>query len=258
MLDIAGRRADFHALHTEGYFLLPTASDAPGAKRLEALGFAGFASSNDRLAYVLGKEQGRLTRDEVLGHLRLLVDATELPVNADFGSGFAANMADLITNVRLAIDTGIEALTVNDAADNEFDSPQHAIARIRASRDAIAASGVEVLLVVRSEGLGDGRADLGETIERLVAYANAGADVVCTPGLSQPDAIRAVVRAVAPKAVDIPLMKSGLRAAELGDLGVRRISVGDWFAGAPAASFERLAQRFIEFGDLSLDGCPAP
>jgi 2-methylisocitrate lyase-like PEP mutase family enzyme len=105
--------------------------------------------------------------------------------------------------------------------------------------------------VGRSEGLLIGRASLDDTIERLVAYSNAGADVLCAPGLSEPDTIRAVVEAVAPKAVDVQLMKPGMRAVELGDLGVRRISVGDSFAEAARASFERVAQQFIDFGDLS-------
>jgi 2-methylisocitrate lyase-like PEP mutase family enzyme len=257
MLDIAARRADFRALHNEGYFLLPTAWDVSGAKRLEVLGFAGLASSNTSLAWLLGREDGHVTRDEVLKHLRVLVNATELPVNADFGSGFAAKTAELMTNVRLAIDTGVEALTITDAIGNELYSPRHAIARIQASRDAIAASGVEVLLVGRSEGLAIGRAGLNETIGRLVAYADGGADVLCAPGLSQPNAIRTVVEAVAPKAVDVALAKPGMTAVELGNLGVRRISVDDSIAAATRASFERFTQRFIEFGDLTLDGSPA-
>lgn len=257
MLGIAGRRADFRALHKEGYFLLPSAWDSRGARCLEALGFAGLASSNVSLAWTLGRDDGRVTRDEVLAHLRLLVNATETAVDADFGTGFAADAKELAVNVGLAIDTGIAALSIRDGMGRELHDIRHAAIRIQACRDAIAMSGADVLLVGRSDAFLIGHSSVGATIERLVAYSESGADILCAPGLSEPDDIRAVVEAVEPKPVDVRLMKPGMTAAELGELGVRRISVGDYLAEASWASFERMAQQFIDYGSLPPRICDA-
>lgn len=256
MLDIGERRADFRGLHEEGYFLLPTAWDIGSAKRLEAMGFAGLASSSRSLAWTLGRDNGHVTRDEVLAHLRLLVNATEVAVHADFESGFAERPAELTTNVRLAIDTGIASLSLTDRVGRELDGLGHAVGRIQAARDAIARSGADVLLVGCSEGLRTERASVHRTIERLVAYSKAGADILCAPGLSEPAAIRALVEAVSPKAVDVQLMKPGTTAAQLGELGARRISVGDSFAEASWATFQQVAQHFIDFGDLQRKPSP--
>jgi len=237
-------------LHEAGYFLLPTAWDIGTARRLETMGFAGLASSNVSLAWALGREDGQATRDEVLAHLRQLVAATELPVNGDFGSGFAANTKELMENVRLAIDTGVAALSINDAVGTELYDLQEAAAHVQASREAMGGSGADVLLVGRCEGLVLGHTSVDDAIERLVAYSKAGADVLCAPGLSDLAAIAATVEAVAPKAFDVQRTKPGIRAAVLGELGVRRISVGDCFAAAYWSGFERVAQRFIDYGDL--------
>jgi len=223
LLNIAARRTDFGALHAEGYFLLPTAWDLGSARRLEAMGFAALATSNTSLAYALGRDDGHITRDEVLAHLRLLVSATEIAVNADFGSGFATDAAELRQNIRLAIDTGIAGLSIKDGAGDGLDDPQQTVARIRIARDVITRSGADVLLVGRSEGPPIGRASVNDTIERLVAYSKAGAGVLCASGLSRLADVSAVVEAVAPKPVDVQVT-SGMRAAELGDLGVRRIT----------------------------------
>jgi 2-methylisocitrate lyase-like PEP mutase family enzyme len=257
ILDIEARRAEFHSLHEVGYFLLPTAWDAGSAKRLEMLGFSGFSSSNVSLAWALGREDGRVTRDEVLTHLRQLVDATEIAVNGDFGFGFATGATELMANVQLAIDTGVAALSIRDVVDAELSDLQEAVTRIQASRDAISTTGADVLLVGRSEGFLLGRASVDDTIERLVAYSEAGADVLCAAGVSDMAAIRTIVEFVAPKPVDVELTKPGVRAALLGELGVRRISVGDSFARASWASFGRVAQQFTDFGDLLPERFPA-
>lgn len=120
LLDIAARRADFRALHDEGYFLLPTAWNAGGAKRLEALGYAGFATTMSIQSLTLGRDVRDLTRDDVLSHMRQLVDATEIAVNADYGFGFATNPAELIDNVHMAIDTGVAALAITDRIGGEL------------------------------------------------------------------------------------------------------------------------------------------
>lgn len=257
MLDIAARRADFHALHEEGYFLLPTAWDLGSARRLEAMGFAGFWTSAVSLAWALGRDDGQVTRDEVLAHLRRLVGATEMAVNADFGFGFAIDAPQLMTNMRLAIDTGVAAVSVTDRRSKDLFDQQQAAARIAACREAIAQSGAEVLLVGRADGLMVGQG-IDATIERLITYSKAGADVLMALGLSDFDEIRAVVEAVAPKAVDIQLTKPGIRAADLGELGVRRISVDDSLASAAWACFTRSAQHFIDYGDLPAEALATP
>jgi 2-methylisocitrate lyase-like PEP mutase family enzyme len=256
MLDIAARRADFRTLHEEGYFLLPTAWDLGSAKRLEATGFAAFATSTASLAWALGRDDGQVARDEVLAHLRRLVNATEVAVNADFASGFATDGAELMANVRLAIDTGIAAISINDDLGTELSDLQQAIGRIQVCREAISQSGAGVLLVGRAK-LMIGRATADQTIKRLLAYSRAGADVLCASGFSELVEIKALVETVAPKPVDVQLTRPGIRAAELGELGVRRISVDDSIAEASWACFERAAQHFIDFGDLSQEGFSA-
>ena len=255
-VSISARRADFRALHAEGHFLLSTVGNVRRAKHLEWLGFAGLASSNVDLARALGRGDGRVTCEEVLPFLRQLVDATEIAVSADFGAGFSAHPKELSANVRLAIDTGIAGLSITDVEDGVLYPRRQAAEHVHAAREAIDQSNVEVLLVGRTEGLRQGRASLDDIIGRLMAYADAGADMLCAPGLDDADAIRAVIEAVAPKPVEVQLMKPGLRAIELGALGVRRISVGDGLSGNSWGDFERAAQRFIDFGELMPEGAP--
>lgn len=255
-LDLAARRADFRAMHTEGYFLLPNPWDVGSAKRLEALGYSALASTSAGLAWSLGRDDGQVTRDEVLAHLRQLVNATDLPVNADFEAGFADRPEDVGANVRLAIDTGIAGLSIEDRTGGELYDLPLAIERIRASREAINASGADVLLVGRSEGFLVGRTNVDATIERLTAYADAGADVLYAPGVSDPAVIKAIVDAVAPKPVNILLVSPAMKAAELGELGVRRISVGGFLAHAAWTGFTDAARQFIETGDLPQGSFP--
>lgn len=256
-LDLAARRADFRALHMEGYFLLPNPWDTGSAKRLEALGFPALASTSAGLAWSLGRDDGQVTRDEVLDHLRVLVNATELPVNADFEAGFADRPEEVAANVRLAVDTGIAGLSIEDRTGGELYDLALAIERIRASREAINASGADVLLVGRSEGFLVGRTNVDATIERLTAYANAGADVLYAPGVSEPEAIKAIVDAVAPKPVNILLVGPAMKAAELGELGVRRISAGGFLAHAAWAGFTDAARQFVHSGDLPRASFPS-
>lgn len=255
-LSIPARRADFHALHTEGHFLLPIAGGVRSATYLERLGFAGLAASNAALARALGRSDGRVTCDEVLAFLRRLVDATEIAVTADFEAGFSEHPKELSANVRLAIDTGIAGMSIKDAQGGVLYPCRQAAEHISAAREAIYRSKAEVVLVGRSEGLLQGHANLDDVIGRLVTYADAGANVLCAPGLDDADAIRAVVEAVAPKPIDVQLMKPGMRAIELEALGARRVSVGDRFLGNSWDAFERAAQRFIDFGDLVPEMAP--
>lgn len=256
-IDLSARRADFRTLHNEGYFLLPNPWDIGSAKRLEALGFAALASTSAGLAWSLGRDDGQVTRDEVLAHLRVLVNATDLPVNADFEAGFADRPQDVAANVRLAVDTGIAGLSIEDRTGGELYDLTLAIERIAASREAIDASGADVLLVGRSEGFLVGRTSVDATIERLKAYADAGADVLYAPGVSDPATIKAIVDAVAPKPVNVLLVSPAMKAAELGELGVRRISVGGFLAHAAWTGFTEAARQFIDTGDLPPASFPA-
>ena len=249
MKDLRAKRAAFRALHERGCFVLPNPWDIGSVRRLEKLGFAALASTSAGMAWTLGLEDGGVALDDVLSHLRLLCDATDLPVNADFEAGFADDPADVAVNVRLAADTGVAGLSIEDRTGRELYPLSLAIERIQASRDAIDRAGVDVVLVGRSEGFLVGRTDIGATIERLVAYADAGADCLYAPGIQEPAHIEAVVAAVAPKPVNV-LLRPGMRVADLAAQGVRRVSVGGSLARAAWAGFDQAAERLRDQGTL--------
>jgi 2-methylisocitrate lyase-like PEP mutase family enzyme len=250
MTDWHSRRAVFRALHEQGHFLLPNPWDIGGARRLQALGFAALASTSAGIAWSLGRDDGEVTRDEVLAHLRELVAATELPVNADFEAGFADAPDDVAANVRLAVATGIAGLSIEDRTGKELYDLPLAVERIRASREAIDGTGEDVLLVGRSEGALIGHTDLDATVERLAAYAEAGADVLYAPGIADPGAIKTIIDAVAPKPVNVLLVRPGMRVSDLAALGVRRFSVGGCLARAAWAGFQEAARQFRDEGVL--------
>jgi 2-methylisocitrate lyase-like PEP mutase family enzyme len=244
MTDLKAKRAAFRALHEKGCFVLPNPWDVGSVRRLEKLGFPALASTSAGMAWTLGLEDGEVALDDVLNHLRLLCDSTDLPVNADFEAGFADGPREVAANVRLACDTGVAGLSIEDRTGRELYPLPLAVERIRASREAIDQAGVDVVLVGRSEGFLVGRSDIGATIERLAAYADAGADCLYAPGIQDPAHIEAVVAAVAPKPVNVLLM--GMRVADLASQGVRRISVGGALARAAWAGFDQAAERLRE------------
>jgi 2-methylisocitrate lyase-like PEP mutase family enzyme len=248
-MELSDRRAAFRRLHQQGCSVLPNPWDVGSARRLERMGFKALASTSAGYAWAMGREDGELSRDEVLDHLRVLCDATELPVNADFEAGFADTPEEVAANVALAIGTGVAGLSIEDRAGRELYEVPVAVERIGAARAAIDRSGEDVLLVGRSEGFLIGRTELSATIERLVAYAAAGADCLYAPGIKEASAIAAVVAAVAPKPVNVLLMP-GRRVAELAGLGVRRVSVGSALAAATWAGFDRVARQLIDEGTV--------
>lgn len=246
-LDTASKRADFLALHREGSFLLPTAWDVAGARQLESLGFAAAATSIGSLAWSLGRREKDLTLYEVLAHFRQLVGATELPIDGDFGCGFATDMTDLMVNVRLALDTGIAALSIHGRSADRDDQT----ARISACRHAIDLSGSAVPLVARcDEPSGDRPID--DVIADAVACWQTGASLVCVSACLGTEAIAALVARAGAGALDVCMSTGGPTAAQLGALGVRRISVGDAFAQSSRMNFDRDARRFIDHGDLAI------
>ncbi len=248
--DLAAKRAAFRALHHAGCFILPNAWDVGSAVRLARMGFQSLASTSAGAAWAMGREDGELSRDAVLVHLRMLAEATDLPVNADFEAGFADDPAGVGANVELAVATGIAGLSIEDRTGRELYEPALAVERIRAAREAIDRTGEDVLLVGRSEGFLIGHSQLDATIARLAAYAEAGADCLYAPGISDIAAIREIVAAVAPKPVNALLIKPEMRVAELAAAGVRRVSVGGGLAAAAWKGFDQAARMLLEEGRM--------
>jgi 2-methylisocitrate lyase-like PEP mutase family enzyme len=245
-------RARFRALHQSGSFVIPNPWDAGSAKRLKALGFKALASSSAAAAWALGKADGEITLEEALAHLRLLVEATDLPVNADFEGGFAEEPRSVAHNVTLAVGAGVAGLSIEDRVgrERELYELDLATARIRAAREAIDATGQDVILVARSEGFLVGRTELSETIRRLQAYAAAGADCLFAPGVRELSAIGEIVQAVAPKPVNVLLSTTDASVAELAAAGVRRVSVGGSLAFQAWKAFDAAAEMLVKDGRL--------
>lgn len=249
-VDLATKRRTFRQLHESGYFILPNPWDIGSARRLAKMGFKALASTSAGAAWALGREDGELSVDEVLEHLRQLCMATDLPVNADFEAGLADEPDGVAANVALAVDTGVAGLSIEDRIGSDLYPLPLAVERIRAARGAIDATGQDVMLIGRTENFVIGRADVNETIERLTAYSAAGADVLYAPWLTDLDEIRAVVKAVAPKPLNVLLHNPGVRAADLIAAGVRRSTTGARLASAAWAGFERAALSVRDNGHL--------
>jgi 2-methylisocitrate lyase-like PEP mutase family enzyme len=242
MTDLKAKRAAFRALHEKGCFVLPNPWDIGSVRRLEKLGFVALASTSAGMAWALGLEDGDVSLDDALRHLRQLCDSTDLPVNADFEAGFADDPKQVAANVRLACDTGVAGFSIEDRTGRELYPLSLAVERIRASRDAVDRAGGDVVLVGRTEGFLVGRKDIGATIERLVAYAEAGSDCLYAPGIVDLAHVEAVVAAVAPKPVNV-LLRPKMRLADLAARGVRRVSTGGALAYAAWAAFDEAAKR---------------
>jgi len=252
----AEKRAAFRALHREGCFVLPNPWDVGGARMLQHLGFQAVASTSAGYAWSIGRPDGAITADDAIEHLRMLSAASDLPVNADFESGFAEDIDGLQANVTRAVEAGVSGLSIEDRDEAEpsrlYDKPI-AIERLRAARAAIDKTGQDVILVARTEGLLIDQTALAPAIDKLVAFAEAGADCLYAPGVWNKPDIEAMVRAVAPKPLNVLVMAPGVSVQELADLGVRRISVGGGLArvawGAfSAAAMEMKAGSFDSLG----------
>ena len=249
---IAARRRAFRELHASGCFVIPNPWDRGSARYLQGLGFKALATTSSGHAWSLGHADGALPRDAVLAHLREMVAATHLPVNADFESGFAADPQGVTESVRMAVEAGVAGVSIEDstgdAAQPLFDIDV-AVARMRAARAAIDAAGGDTLLVGRAENFVAGRPDLDDTIARLRAYAAAGADCLYAPGIRSREQIAAVVAAVAPKPFNLLVgSTSELTLADIAALGVRRVSVGGALARAAWGGFMRAAKSIADEG----------
>jgi methylisocitrate lyase len=251
----------FRKLHESGCFVIPNPWDVGSAKLLEQLGFVALATTSAGLAWTLGRPDNGITLDEALDHLRDVCAEVKVPVNADFERGFATVPADVAVNVGLATQTGIAGLSIEDST-HEPESPlfefELAVERMRAARKAIDQSGTRIVLTGRSEGFLVGRPDLRETIRRLTAYSEAGADCLYAPGLRSLSDIQQVVRAVAPKPVNVIATSDVTTVAELAAAGVRRISVGSALARAAWSGFLESAREIAEEGTFSALGRGVP
>jgi len=245
----AEKRAAFRQLHESGCFVMPNPWDVGSAILLQEIGFQAVASTSSGFAWTMGRPDYGLKRDEVLRHLSMLAEAIDIPLNADFENAFADDPRDVERNVAMAVDTGVSGLSVEDSTPGA-DAPLYPVSlaaeRIAAARAAIDAKGGDVVLTGRAEGFLWGRKDLGETIDRLRAYAEAGADCLYAPGLPGEAEIAEVVKAVAPKPVNV--LPAGLPVATLAGLGVRRISTGGALARTGWAAVAAAAKQIAEEG----------
>ena len=249
-----GRVAEFHRLHASGTFVMPNPWDPGSARALERFGFKALATTSAGFAWTMGRADNDVALEDAIAHLRVVVDAVTVPVNADFEGGFAVEPEQVGANVRLAAATGIAGLSIEDSTGDQA-LPLHefdlAVDRIRAARQAIDESGTGIVLTGRSEGFVVGRPDIDETIRRLSAYAEAGADCLYAPRIGTTEQVAAIVAAVSPKPVNLLINAPFITVADAAALGVRRISVGGTLARAAWAGFLQAAQEIADAGTFS-------
>jgi 2-methylisocitrate lyase-like PEP mutase family enzyme len=250
----ADKRATFRKMHESGCFVLPNPWDIGSARALAHLGYKAIASTSAGFAWSIGKADNRVTLEEVCEHLTRLCGAVDLPVNADFEGGFAHEADKVAANVARAAKTGVAGLSIEDST-GDAAKPLYeralAIERIKAARAAIDADKSGVLLVGRCEGFLVGQPDLTMVIDRLTAYADAGADCLYAPGIKTKEQISAVVKAVHPKPVNLLIGAPGISVAEAAELGVRRISVGGSLARAAWGGLMRASREIAEKGTFT-------
>ncbi len=265
MTDLAARRSSFKALHESGCFAIPNPWDVGSARALASLGFKALASTSAGFGFSLGWPDvpGELGLEPVLAHLDELVRATALPVSADFQDGYADDAAGVAANVTRCVQTGVAGLSIEDApgrGEQALLQLDEAVERVRAARQAIDATGAEVMLTARAECFLTGHADpLGESVRRLQAYAEAGADVLFAPGVRRPEDIRTIVAEVAPLPVNVLMSTdTGVSLADLAELGVRRVSVGSALSRVAWGAFLEAAGQIAGEGSFAALAGGAP
>jgi 2-methylisocitrate lyase-like PEP mutase family enzyme len=250
----------FRELHHSGCFVLPNPFDIGSAKYLQQLGFKALATTSAGFAFTRGlpDEVSAIPRNAMLEHIRELVSATTLPVNADFQNGYADEPEAVAESVRLCVATGVAGLSIEDNAGNgSLYDDTLALERVKAARRAIDETGVPIVLTARCEAWLVGQANPFEVaIRRLTAFAGAGADCLFAPGVSDPQQISQIVKAVAPRPVNVLVSRPdpNMTQARLADLGVRRISVGSSLARVAWGAFIRAARRIAETGTFDSFG----
>ena len=245
------RVTEFRRLHESGCFVMPNPWDIGSARVLVGLGFKAVATTSAGVAWSLGRRDNEISLELSLAHLRTIAGAVEVPVNADFEDGFAKEPIAVAANVWAAVETGIAGVSIEDSTGDHTDPLYEfklAVERIKAASLSIDDSATGVLLTARSEGFIAGRPDLAETIRRLTAYAEAGADCLYAPGVKAMSDISAIVSAVAPKPVNVLVSTDFATVSQLADLGVRRISVGGALARAAWTGFLSAAKEIATHG----------
>jgi 2-methylisocitrate lyase-like PEP mutase family enzyme len=251
-MSIADKRRTFRALHQSGCFVIPNPWNVGSARYLQGLGFKALATTSSGYAHSIGYSDGDVTRDMVLAHCREITEVTDIPVNVDFEGGYAHDPAGVAENVRLCIETGVAGLSIEDYTGNDV-NPLYdfklALARVKAARAAIDAAGGDVVFTARTEGFIKNRPDLAETIRRLKAFADAGADCLYSPGIKTREQIEATVQAVAPKPINFLNSGAlGFTVKDLSEMGVRRISVGGTLARVAMNAFIKSAREIANDG----------
>ena len=257
---VAEKREAFHRLHRSGCFVIPNPWDVGSARYLQGLGFPALATTSSGFAWSQGRPDNQVSRDAVLEHLREIVSATDVPVNADFEGGFAVEPEHVAANVARAAETGIAGLSIEDSTgdpDHPLFDEALGVARIRAARAALDRLGNGVVLTARSEGFVRNRPDFAATIDRLTAYSKAGADCLFAPGVRSREQFVAIVQAVAPKPVNVIGFPT-CSAADLADMGVRRISVGGSLARTAWAGFLAAARDVAQRGSFDSFAAAVP
>lgn len=254
MIASADRVAEFQSLHASGCFVMPNPWDVGSARALAAMGFRALATTSSGFAWSVGRADNTVGLEQTLAHLGRMAAAVDLPVNADFQNGYAARPEEVGANVALAVHTGVAGLSIEDFSGDPaaplFDLGL-AVERIIAARAAIDDSGAGVVLTARSEGFVWDRPDIDETIRRLRAYAEAGADCLYAPFITSAEHVSAIVAAVAPKPVNLLIHTPFTTVAEAARLGVRRISVGGMLAKTAWRGFLEAANEIAEHGTFS-------
>ena len=251
-MSIADKRRTFRALHRSGCFVIPNPWNIGSARYLQGLGFKALATTSSGYAHSQGCADGAQSCDEALAHIREIAAASDVPVNADFEDGFADDLDRMAENVTRCIATGVAGLSIEDST-GDPDRPLYdfdfALARVKAARAAIDRAGGDVVFTARTEGFIRGRPDLAETIRRLKAFADAGADCLYSPGIKTREQIEATVQAVAPKPINFLNSGAfGFTVKDLGAMGVRRISVGGTLARVAMNAFVRSAREIASEG----------
>jgi len=248
----ADKRRTFRALHQSGCFVIPNPWNVGSARYLQGLGFKALATTSSGYAHSQGFSDGDVTRDMMLAHCREVAQAADVPVNADFEGGYAHDPAGVAENVRLCMETGVAGLSIEDFTGDDADPLydfELAVERVKAARAAIDKAGGGVVFTARTEGFIKGRPDMAETIRRLKAFADAGADCLYPPGIRTREQIETVVKAVAPLPVNL-LMSApiGLTVKDIADMGIRRISIGGTLARVAMHAFIKSAREIAAEG----------
>ena len=251
-MGISEKRRAFRALHQSGCFVIPNPWNVGSARYLQGLGFKALATTSAGFAHAQGYSDGDVTRDMMLAHFHEIAQAADVPVNADFEGGYADDPDEVAENVKLCVATGVAGISIEDYTEDDADPLYDfdlAVKRVRAARDAIDKAGGEVVFTARTEGFIRNRPDLDETIRRLKAFADAGADCLYSPGIKTREHITATVKAVAPKPINFLNSGAfGFTVDDLAALGIRRISVGGTLSRVAMHAFIQAARQIAQDG----------